>query len=444
MTIALPGAPFPVTYRELWLPPGINENATLPTSVEGGHGLTLTGARKGTTADGVHFTGAITSNINCGAIHNAAVKLYISLRFKVDQDFSSASPADQFIFGKRLAGDDAFSLKLYAGDGKLLLNRITPVGGSLYNVVSNETFWEAGVWYHVLFSISDVAGVRLIVEGGVAQTNADLTATPNGGDFVIGDFVDPGAGVGFEGVIADVFCEEGVDLAAVEEYDLYAGIPPATVDNAYPLDEGRGVTAYDRGADGNNGTLDTSCTWAFGQVQQPVLSLDGINDVGISSAGVNISGALTLIWVGKMKSTYDGLSDDHYQVRIRVDGNNQLDFQYNDSWDEIIFVYTGNGNIAQAGYADKPAIDDYMIMIGVGMSGVGAKLFINGSLSEFAGNPAAIPAGVATAFIGRRHVEDYDLSKPLLIALIDGAFTDKQALAYSRYLKNVFNLPITI
>jgi len=37
-------APFPLTYRELWLPSGINNHATLPTSVEGGHELALPGA----------------------------------------------------------------------------------------------------------------------------------------------------------------------------------------------------------------------------------------------------------------------------------------------------------------------------------------------------------------------------------------------------------------
>ena len=442
MTLALPGAPFPITYRELWLPPGINENASLPTSIEGGHGLTLTGARKGTTVDGVHFTGAVTSNINCGAIHNAAAKLYISFRFKLDQDFSSASGADLRLFGKFVGGADYIRVYLDAANGALVLASI--VGGVWHFLITVATSWNAGQWYNVIASMSDVAGMRLRIDGGVAVVNpAYVDAVPNGGDFVIGDGDDPGAGTGFKGVIADFFCEEGVDLTAVEEYDLYAGFPPATVDNAYPLDEGRGVTAYDRGADGNDGTLDTSCTWAFGQVQQPVLSLDGINDVGISSAGINIARGVTTIWVGKMKSTYDGLAGSHVFYVFYLDADNRIGW-YSDADNTMYYYDLGAGAGGTLTNALKPTIDEYWIQIGTITPGGIIALYLNGRLVDSDTGVGAI-AGAATAYLGRIWVaSDYDISKPLLVGLIDGAFTPKQALAYSRYLKNVFNLPIDI
>ena len=55
----------------------------------------------------LHFTGSATSNVNMGAIHNAAGKLWVSLRFKLDSNFASGSPADMYIFGKQLDGSNS-------------------------------------------------------------------------------------------------------------------------------------------------------------------------------------------------------------------------------------------------------------------------------------------------------------------------------------------------
>ncbi len=78
-------APFPVTYRELILPGRINANTTIPSSVFGGHVITLSGAKKGTTTDGVHGDGSANSYINCGAIHNAGAKFACKFRIKLEQ-----------------------------------------------------------------------------------------------------------------------------------------------------------------------------------------------------------------------------------------------------------------------------------------------------------------------------------------------------------------------
>ena len=442
MTIDITRAPFPVTYRELWLPPSINGNTTLPTSVEGGHGLALTGARKGTTADGVHFTGAADSNINCGAIHNAAVKLWISLRFKLDQDFSSASGANLRLSGKFVGGADYIRVYLDAANGALVLASI--VGGVWHFLITVTTSWNAGQWYNVIASMSNVAGMRLRIDGGVAVVNpAYVDAVPNGGDFVIGDGDDPGAGTGFQGVIAD-FVTGTDDLTEAEEIDLSNGIPPADAVNSWLLDEGRGVTAYDRGSGGNNGTLDTTATWKFGQVRQPVLSLDGINDRGVSSAGIDISGDSTFIWAGKIKSTY-GSTSSHYLARLFISNEDQLILYHDLVVDGIIWWVEGANAVSQVIYGTLPAIDDYLVFVGVSAPNGVAKLFVNGSLVGISAGAGAMSTAAAIAYIGRSvGVDFYDVSKPLLVALIDGAFTQKQALAYSRWLKNVFNLPISI
>ena len=106
MPVDISRAPFPITYRELWLPRGINGlTGPLPSSRYNGHEVTFTSARKGTTADGVHFNEAITSNINCGVIHNAAAKFWVSLRFKLDQDWTTGG-GDLHLFGKYLDVDN--------------------------------------------------------------------------------------------------------------------------------------------------------------------------------------------------------------------------------------------------------------------------------------------------------------------------------------------------
>ena len=440
---ALPKTPFPVTFRELWLSPSIN-GVGLPSSVEGGHPLTLTGAKLGSTADGVHFDGSVTSNINYGAIHNASAKLWLSFRFKLDQDFSSASGADLRLFGKFVGGADYIRVYLDSANGALVLASI--VGGVWHFLITVATSWNAGQWYNVIASMSDVAGMRLRIDGGVAVVNpAYVDAVPNGGDFVIGDGDDPGAGTGFKGVITYFVCGTD-DLSGAEEADLYKGIPPADTVNFYPLDEGRGVTAYDRGTGGNDGTLDTSAKWKFGQVEHPVLSLDGINDHGQSSAGVDISGDLTLVWVGKMKSTYDGLAaTGNWFYYFSIDVDNCLD-AYFSVGTNVLRIRAEGSNVAKwVDLTAKPAIDDYWVLIFTVSLAGNVALFLNGSLVGVNTGLGAISGLAATAYIGSTATPDnWDISKPLMVGLIDGAFTAKQARAFSRWLKEIYNLPISV
>ena len=401
------------------------------------------------TASGVlHFTGSATSNVNCGAIHNASAKLWVSFWFKLDQEFSSANGADLRLFGKFVSGANYIRVYLDAANGALVFASID--GGVWHFLITVATSWNAGQWYNVIASMSDVAGMRLRIDGGVAVVNpAYVDAVPNGGDFVIGDSDDPGAGTGFEGIIADFFCEEGTDLSVLEETDLYNGIPPATVDNEYLLDEGRGVTAVDRGADNDPGTLDTTATWAWGQVQQPVLSLDGRNDRGESSDGIDISGDLTMVLVIKAGSTYDGLSGSKRMFTIAVNGdedNNRISLAYLTGTDLLFWECKGGGAASiLVTYSTKPAIGDYLILIGTKTVAGNMQYFVQGSLVGTDTGAGVVTSAAAIAYFGMRwNAADFDVSKTLMAALIDGAFTQQQARAYSRYLKNVFNLPIVI
>ena len=453
--LALPGAPFGVTYRELWLPPGIKGwTGPLPPSVEGGHELAFTGARHGTTADGVHCTGAANSNIivAANAIQNAQQAIHITIRFKLDQAFAAGAASNFYLFQKLAAVSDWIRVYLRAADGLLLWEQGDGLGGAgiQFTLTSTTAAWAAGVWHIVTLSLTSTPTQRLIVDGTVEDTDtAVAVATPPGGDMVIGNSVAAGVD-GVIGVISWVVIGVGATaataLTAAEETDLSKGIPPPTAKVQYELllDEGRGVTAYDRGSAGGNGTLGAVATWAWGQVQQPVISLDAINDGAVSGAGVDISGDITLVWVGKMKSTYANLGGDHFFCRIFADVNNYIDLAYDFASDMLRFVVTGSGAVGVVNWTVKPSIDNYMIFIGLVRASGQIKFLVNGLYNYISTGVGAI-AGAAIAYIGSSHnATRYEISKPLFAALIDGAFTDKQALAYSRYLRNLFNLPITI
>jgi hypothetical protein len=445
MTIELLKSPFPVTYRELWLPSGIRANATMPSSIYNGHALTLTGAQKRTTVDGVRGNGTNTSNINCGALHNASAKLWVSLRFKLNIAFAAGAAADQYIWGKYSDADNYIYAWLENADGKLYF-KLRTTATDRFTVSSVATTWAAGTWYHLLFSISSVNAVRMRINNGTAVTDPNTNALPNGGDLCFLDYDDPGAGTGFKGVIADIFVGTD-DLTTTEEADLYKGTPPDDVVNEYLLDEGRGVTAYDQGSGANNGTLDTSATWAWGQCRQVVLGMDGINNRAATGYVGDIGGNTTHVWVGKMKSTYNAISVQktlyyHYNLA------DSLNCDFNSGTNALRFRALGAGASGYVDYTVKPSIDDYNIFLFTVVNGVSASLFANGQLYQtVTGNGVISRAAAAFWFgadAGGPSPGRADISKPLLVGLIEGALTAKQALAYSRYLRNIFNLPITI
>ncbi len=211
------------------------------------------------TGDVLHFTGANDSNVNAGAIHNVSAKLWISLWFNLDSDFSAASGADLRLSGKFVGGADYIRVYLDAANGALVFASID--GGVWHFLITVATNWNADQWYNVIASMSDVAGMRLRIDGGVAVVNAAyVDAVPNGGDFVIGDGDDPGAGTGFIGEIQNVIVGTD-DLSPAEEATLYAGTAPGDETNYWYIDEGTGTTTIDYGTGGNDGTIDAAPTW---------------------------------------------------------------------------------------------------------------------------------------------------------------------------------------
>lgn len=441
-------------WRYLWLPELINGNASIPSLISSGRPLTLTGARKASTARGVRFTGAATSNINAGAIHNASAKLWVSLRFRLDQTFDATATVNQFIWGKRIDAQNYLVAYLNQVDGKLYFEKFT-AGGQDFSIAAQDgaadiTSWTGQTWYHLICSISDVAAVRLRVNNGTVVTNADVSAAPAGGDFVVGDNDDPGAGTGFIGVIADVFVGTD-DLVAAEEVDLYNGLPPDDTVNEWLLDEGRDTTANDRGSGANNGTLDSACTWDFDGRKLVAASLDALNDY-LQATLVNISGSISLVWVFKAKSTYQNLTSPAgpmtaiWLYNLRVAASNRLFAWYIPPNNGIRVYAIGAGVSIFSQFYPTHSIDDYQVWIITYDTSGNLSAYVNGLAPVVtATGGGLISAAAATLEIGRESgVDRADISKTLFLGLTDGALTSVQARRLSRLLDRQMELGIGI
>lgn len=208
----------------------------------------------------LHFTGGATSNINCGAIHNAATKLWISTWFKLDSIHQNGSSVAR-IWGKFVDPDNRLYLSMEA-DGTLHFFKHD--AGATFNIAeqSGRTQWSADTWYHVIASISSAAGARLIVGGGTVATDADVSAVVDGADFVIGSLSD-GSATGLIGEMRDTALGTD-DLSTTEERQLLAGIIPADATDFWRLNEGHGTSVVSLGSDATTGTVDSACTWETG------------------------------------------------------------------------------------------------------------------------------------------------------------------------------------
>ena len=213
------------------------------------------------TGDVLRFDGTANSSIDCGAIHNASAKLWVSFWLKHDSDYTSGI-GTQYIWGKRIGAPDQMLLLFHNADGKLHWTK-TVATVEVFDISSSQTSWTGGVWYYVLVSISDTVGIgRLTINGGAPVLTADVSPAPNGGIFTIGSYA-PAAATAFKGQIQNVIVGTG-DLSVDEEADLYDGIAPTGANaptNYWYIDEGTGTNIIDYGTGGNDGTADTACSW---------------------------------------------------------------------------------------------------------------------------------------------------------------------------------------
>ncbi len=449
-------APFPVTYRELWAPEHIR-GTQLPPFRGDAHPVTLTGAQKQTTCDGVDFDGTVNASIVVpnDASQNAQQAFAITIRFTPRNTFAAGAPNNQFLL-RKVTGNEWIQVWLSTADGALHWSQGDGGGGDQFLLISTTINWAAGVEHIVTCSMTNTPTQRLIVDGVVQDTDvAAARATPNAGNMIIGNAA-AGDVQAFLGTISWVVIGVGTTaataLTVAEEGDLSKGMPPPTakVQYQYLMDEGRPAGAggaaiiYNRGSVAVNGQLSTGCSWKWGKVKQAVLSCNGIDNFGQSGATVDIGGDTTYVQVVRMMSTYSALSGLRCLSQIRVDNNNNLALIYLSATNVIRFNSDSAGVSVVADYVGKPAIGDYWIIIGT-RSGGAVKLYIQGSLVATGIGGGVMTVGGATAWIGRHAWAGfYDNHKTLRFGLIEGIFTDAQARTYSRWLRDVYNLPISI
>ncbi len=440
MSKALIPLPSGFRWRELWDFRDMN-GGLVPSSVSSGHKLTATGATKVTTADGVHFlAGVATSNIEFADPYDAVNDWWVSFRSKLGQAFSSAESTDMYLLGKYDDGTNYLVIYLRASDGALVFDHTE--GGGQEIVVSAETSWAAGQWYHVLCSISTTNGKRLIIDAGTPVAEAgDQTAISLTASITIGARDNGTSTEGVSATIADVVMGNDA-LTGTEETDLSNGVKPVDAVNSFSLDEGRGTVANDKGTGADNGTLDSSCTWGFGGPQQVCAGMDGINDRLLSDSGVDISGPLTAVWVGKEKDTYEG-NNGPYKFYIAVDGDDNISLIHQAGINGHRFRCEGGGVAVFASYSTLNVIDEYVIFIGtLTLAGV-VELFRNGvSVATSAGAGQISPA--AATFSLSLPAANQDISKPILAGLIDGVLSAQQVLNLTRYINQKKRLGLTI
>ena len=455
------------SWRELWMAQDIwSPDGTtyyVPSRAKGGHRLTLmNAASKRTTTDGVHFDGTATSNIvvAANAVQNAKAAFNITIRFKPDQLFAGGAGTNEYLFNKDNGANEFLRVYLKgaaaAGDRKLYWEQGNGAGGNQFQLTSTTYTWSADTWYVVTASLQD--GVtpiqRLLVNGSAEDTDTAVGRnTPPAGAMIIGSSSDGGAD-GFKGVISFVSIGVGttaaVALSAAEETDYNKGKVPATAKVQYllPLDEGRGLTAYDKGSAGGNGTIDSACTWDF-NVRQACVSLDAINDYLDSSAdNLDLTGNLSVVLIMKVKSTYDALSNKSTMLTFyNTPSAEYVLITYSEVTNTIGFAVNVGGVAQTATYATKPAIDDCLILIGTVTTAGAVEIYGNG----IAGTPDS-GAGVVGALplrlrVGTTQVLDalrFDMSRYIAWGIVNGALPGKESLDLSRRINAWLNLGLTI
>ena len=432
--------PYGKRWRELWEARNVN-STNLPSSVASGHPLTLTGAVKKTTANGIHFAaGVATSNVKFADPYDAAADWWASFRFKLDENFSSASSTDMYLIGKYVDATNYLVVYLRASDGKICFDHTE--GGATEDVVTAEVSWSAGTWYHVLVSKNNTnTKQRIRVDGGTAVEEANGTAISLIADICIGARDDGVSTEGFAGIIDDVAMGNDT-LSDDEEIALYNNVAPVDVVNLFKFSEGRGTTANDRGSGADNATLDSSCEWSFDSVRRVTLSFDGIDDRAISAASAcDITGSNTVVFVCKESVSWGTDANTKMWWHFDEDGGGNSFIYYEGTTQKITALIGG----VTADFTPSNSVDDYSIYVVV-IDDVNATLsvYLNGTLKSTASSLAKRDSGKSRLYIGENGGIQKASIEPMVMGQIEGALTTIEVREFSKWLNRQLNLGLSI
>jgi len=425
------------TWRELWETRNM-VGAKIPSSLSGGLPMTITsGATKGMACEGIHYGGTATSYLDCGAIHNAATKWLVSVRFKLDTTYTVGS-GDSYLIQKRVDGDNKLTMAFDTTSGKL--GCVLRIGAAdkflLYAAIggADVTSWTGGTWYHILFSISSAAGVRLRCNGSTAVTNVDTTSLPNGGNLVFGNSSTYGA-AGFKGIITDIQMRESVDLTSDQEYQTYLGTM-TTPDEYYPCVTGYGLTVTSRGSAANNGTISTGNYWAKGSVTPPIKA-NGYNNSCNTAATGDMSGAISLVWLGRAKIRYGDSLTPASVLFGGYDGTGKLLLQGNGTSHDLQFTDTSMG------IADTTdcVMDEYEVMVGTKTAGGATYFWRNGRYVGTGVSTSSLPNTGVTWYLGNwAGGIQTDPSQCILAGVVNGRLTSADVQKLTKTLKSHYGV----
>jgi len=416
--------------------------------------MTLTsGAHKATTTKGLIMRGAELVTITDPAAISIADNLSLILpTFRLNTLFSSASAADMGIMN---LNNGAVIARLNSTTGALDIIFNDADGGADETVSTTKVSWAADTEWQVGFTFVKAAdgtvSVKLYLNGVAENTNdhCDTDITIPAGNTTYG----------YDGttyltgrITRGPKIWSTVALSAAQMLLANKGIILETnLALNHMIDEGRGLTIDDKitgsACDGTISGTNTVNIWDYG-VKQAMCGFDGVDNYASSASSLNILGDVTLVEVIKAGSTYDTLAKVAVLLNMAIDGNNRLDFLYDDTEEAIIFrTRRGSTTDRLCAYSTKPAIGDYLILIGtLTVAGV-QNFYVNGTLAATVSHASAITgAAAAYLYLGRPQAADdyYDPSCPMLPALLDGALSGKEALDFSRTLNAWLNLGLTI
>lgn len=442
-------------YREAWLASLGISGTKWRTACKGGHPLTLTGgAYKATTTNGLIMRGAERVTITDPAALSINDNLTVVLpTFKLTTLFSEAAGADMGIMN---LNNGSVIAHLESDTGAMVFVFDNADGGADLTVSTTKVSWAADTEWQVSFTFDKDAGassVEIFVNGVSDSTHAeaDTVLTIPAGNTTYGyDGTTYLTGKITRGpMVWSTTLLTGAQLLRV-----YKGIPYATnLVLQHQLDEGRGLTIDDKATgaacDGVISGTNTANIWDYG-VEQACMGLDGRTGYAVSAASaMDVTFPWSLVWVGKLKSTYINTLTSAVLFKFYVDANNYVDLKWYLAVDPALlnFQVKGSGGaVAQAwatGYV--PAIGNYAIIIAVADSTHHSRIYGDGVAFTLSANATDPFVGLATAYLGRYHTAlQYEVSSPIFVGLIDGALNGRQALQFSRDLNNWLGLGLGI
>lgn len=440
------------SWRELWLPQNI-VGTSCPSSVSGGHALTLTGARRGSTTDGLEMRGAELITITDHADISITDDLTVVLpAFILRTTFDSGASADMGLLNLNNGSVIAW---LESATGALNVTLKDAGAGPVDVTISTtKVSWAAGTLWEVGFTYNKDASPSFIfyINGAAENTdsNGTLVLTVPVGDTTIGY----DGTTYLTGKLQRSFkVYDTTVLTAAQMLGIYKGYPYPTNLKAYlPMDcPGRGLTLTDRSTGGNcDGTIsgtNTAMIWDFGATKLVLASCDGLNDT-LSGTGLDIGGDVSVVLVMRMGCTYVSNGLPNY-LQLCFGRADAADFDYfimqYISGTGLQYSVVGNSIVKNINFGTTPSIGDYWIIIGTYTVAGAVELLLNGDSLGTESGLGVMSRGAATFNLGSNYVPgNRTLSGFIAAALVEGALSAAEARRLSRFIDQWMGLGIGV